>query len=416
MRALFIALLWASPVGATPFDQVLTAAAEHPSAQAAALDAERAELAVSIIRRQATAPTLGASVSAQRLDRQLTLGTPFGALDFGARTQYSGGVVLTQPLLDAPALFYRAPAAEAEARAARGQAASTRQARARAAADLYLDVLALDARRRAVDALIESLRTQLAEVDRFVGVGRALERDRLTLSLAVQDAEQGRLELDANRVVLTEALGRAMGRGESIEPGELPDLVVPPSAEAAIEQALAARGDLRALAGRIDAAERRADAVWAELIPRVEVRGELVAQDGAGPAEDYYVQGVVQLSWAPLAGFTRAPRAAVERTAAAGLRQTRLDAERGVAVQVRRGYSALSIARGEADAAERAITAAEEARRVTAARFATGRDTVTDLIDAEATLADRQARRQLAVIDDARARVAIRAALHQLVE
>ena len=66
--------------------------------------------------------------------------------------------------------------------------------------------------------------------------------------------------------------------------------------------------------------------------------------------------------------------------------------------------------------ASRGIVSAEETVRVTGQRFGTGKETINDLLIAEAQLRDRRARYQVAVHEIARANVRLAVAIGALHE
>ncbi|MEM7247045.1 MAG: TolC family protein [Acidobacteriota bacterium] len=409
LPSLLIGLAAAASSETLTLDQVLGSAAERPAVQAVAERANQAEEALRIERRRAFWPTVGADFTRTRRDRTLSLSTPIGDFPSGGRTGTSGALSVTQPLLDPARMLHGIPAARHDLDAAQASHERARRERAAEAAELFFDVLALDSRRRAVDAFVKSLGARLDEVSARVKAGRALERDRLLVQLALDDAEQSRLELDRRREVVTHALGRAVGSDAPVEPLFTVEIestgATPVADDASLTRALETRRDLAALRARLAATDRRRAATWAELIPRLEARADWVRSSGDSTPQDDWVDASVRVTWQPFAAGTRKPRARALRAEERAIEAELREAMRGVAVQVREAVADHRIAAGELKAATTGVKAAQEAVRVTGERYRAGRDTVQDLLDAEAILRDRDGRRQVALLELARARV-----------
>lgn len=411
---------YAAPVS---LSAAMDAARQRPSVTAANAQADAAQAQADAEWRQAYLPTVGAEASLNSYDRQLQLGLPAGLLPpdipvttipFGERSFYQVGARVTQPILDPSRLFGQAPSAELDAQGARLAAQRSAQERAAEAAERFLDVKALEAAVRATEAFIESLEAQSKQLTALAREGRALEVDRLRVDLALADAQQERLRLNARRQVALRAFGQSIGRDGAEEPGEVDRRFEIPALEQALENGGELRDDVTALERQAKAATSREDAVWWELVPRLEARGEIVASDGFPYTTEYYLLGSVNLVWLPFVSATRFARADAAGADAERLTAQRTEAERGVRVAIASAYADLEIAQGELEVSRRGVEQAEDAVAVERARYEAGRVVVSELLEAEAILRERRTRRDVATLDLTRARIRVRLAVGTL--
>ncbi len=417
------ALVPASAVADTlDLADVIQRASQRPAVRAAESRARAAEGAARIESRQAFLPVVDISAAVTVRDEALIQSTPIGDLELVARDNRTATVAIVQPIVDAGRLLYTAPAARQDARAAALSAARTRDVLAAEAAELFLDIVALDARRAATEALIASLQSRLADLDTLTQVGRTLQRDRLRVGLALDDARQGLLVIDSRRRVATAALARAIGSDGDIDVRFDAASSPPPAptSTAAVDQLLAQsqrrRQDLRALSAQVRATDKRRSGVWAEWIPRVEAQGAWIYDDGAAYDQDYFFQAMVHLRWTPVAAGTRFARSQTLAAQRAALAHELRDAALGVAVEVQSALADYQIAVGELAVASKAVDQADEALRVTAERYRAGRETVSDLLEAEAIVLDRRTRRDIAQVDRWRSHIRLRRATGELAD
>ena len=414
LTAGLIALLWANTASAMPLSQAMTDATKRPAVSAADAVADSAEALASAEWRQGYLPSLGAEASLNSYDRLLSLSTPIGDFPFGSRSFYQVGAKITQPILDSARIFGTGPAADMLAESARLAARRTAQEQAAVAAERFLDVKALDAGLRATDAFIESIESQAKQLEALTREGRVLEVDRLRVDLALADAQQERRRLAQRRTVALRALAASVGRDGPFEPGTIDRDFTIPSLEEALAQGSASRDDVIALAKTADAADRRESAVWLELVPRLEARGEFVASDGLPYTTEYYLLGSLNLVWVPFQAATRFARSTAEASNRSAFDAERQEALRIVRVQVTSAYADLRIADGELEVSTRGVTQAEATVEVEKARYQAGRIVISELLEAQAILRERRTRRDVAVLDQTRARVRIRLALGTL--
>lgn len=419
MNAILIALAVLTPREVT-LSEAMEAGATAPTVLEARARAEAAGSASDIEWRQALLPTVAGQASVLRRDRNLTLdtGTPLGAFEFGPTSVTRAAVVVTQPVLDPARLFFNAPAASDDARAAELLAERARELGALNAAERFFDVLVIDARIEAIDSLVESLQAQAERVARLMEVGRALEVDALRVQLALDDAKQARTELQETRAVACFALGQAMGIDDAVQPRGDSSLALPdlPAPDRAAELAREQRRDLRALRSRAEAVGARVSGVWAELVPTLNVSGAYIYDDGAPWDQEDYLEGSLNLSWVPFASATRPARANVLRAERSQIEAQLLEARRGVAIEARRAVASFNTALSEIEVARRGVRQAAETLRVEKERYEGGRALIIEVLNAEAIASERAARLSVALVEIARAKARGWAALGRVFE
>lgn len=388
------------------FEETLEQAARRPRVEAREQLARALDWAARAERRSAVRPSLVGSAEVQRRTNEQLLETPIGEFEFGDEQTETASLTLIQPLLIPDQLFYRAPAAEADARAAAREAEREAQASAALAAEVWLDARALEARLRSTQAFIESLEARLSETEARVKEGRALEAEALKVRLALDQARQDRLELQQLARRVARDLGTAVGLDTPAWPaGAHPQPEPPASPETLLPRALETRPDLRALEESVQARELEEKAVRAEGLPRLEATVSGIWTAGSPFQDETFAQGGLRVSWNPFAGGARQARAAAVAQEADALESTLTEARRGVEVELTRALTDWAIAQGNVEVGETGVAQATETLRVERERHQAGRITTNDLLDAEAALRDRQTLRDLARLDLVRARV-----------
>ncbi len=393
--------------------QALEAATRRPSSQAAGLRADAADRAAVARRRSALWPTLAAEVSVNDRTENFDLRTPVGDVRFGSSRSEDVAVAVVQPLLDPSRWFYASPSARADAEAAAHGARRVKEHAAAQAAEAFLDVLSIDARRDVTKSFIASLEGRLEEGEAKVLAGRALVADTLKLRLALDSARQDLLALDQARDVALFALGRATGNTGPVEPVRIGEVSVPSSPElsVAVASARARRPDLEALRQELRSTGLKRSGVKAERLPRLEASARWIHTTGSPYRQNSWVEGGLALKWNPFAAGTRAPRIeALSREIEA--REAELtEARRSVELEIRAALAGLETARGALKVGETGVEQASETRRVENERYLAGRATTNDLLDSESALRDQSTRRDLARLDLLRAWIHLQLAL-----
>ena len=385
-------------------DQVMQLAAHNPESQTAQARADGAEAAAKIERRMALFPTVSLAAGATLRDREFTLATPMGNLPVGDTFFMEARLRISQPLFDATRLFHTSEAAKHEATAARHLSKRKSEELASSAAQLYFDILAMDALRDANDSFIASLQSRLAEVQGMVRAERVIGADELRVALALQNAEQLALTLREEQKLAKRSLGRLVGDDDAVQPTGLGGEFLDVESDADVSQ----RGDLLALRAQTKAARKRLSGVRSELLPSVVLNGDAVFTEAGPQAENTFLQGSINLVWVPFAGGTRSARKDIHRAEIAALQSQYEHARRGATLQVEAGKTALVIAEGQLAVAAKAVAQSQEAARISRERYASGRELVGDVLDAEALLRDSLAKLGIATIDRRRAQLTLR--------
>ncbi len=401
---------------AFPLSEAMQAAARRPEIVADEAQADVAEAQADAQWRRGYLPSVATRAGLYGLDRELTLefDAPVGSLPIAQQQGYALVVRVNQPLFDPGQLLGAGPAAD---RAAQGQRANARrraQVKAMAAAEHFLDIKVLDARMEATDSFIQTLEAQARNLISAAREGRALRVDQLQVELALADAVLDRQRLETKRQVKLLLLARAMGKDDIAAPGRLDLDPTIPVLEPDRAFDSMARLDLVALTKNLEATDRRLDAVWWTLVPRLEANGQLIATNGLPLANDYVLQGSVDLVWQPFAAGTRFAQASAERATRRALENQLIEAKRGVKVEVRAAFLELEVARAELEVAKQGVEQATEILRLEQQRYEAGRIIMSELLEAQSRLRERRAQRSKAAIDIIRAKLRVQLAVGSL--
>jgi len=394
--------------------EAMARAVDRPAMAAADRSTEAAEEEAEAVRRAGLLPVVGTRAVTARRDEAIVLETPLGPFSLGERDTTTVDVRVTQPIYDPVNRRGDLPAARALASAERERASRTREELAFAAAEAYLNVLAIDARIAATDAFLTSLGDRLREMRARVRLGRTIESEALKVELDLAEAERDRAELTAYREVATWQLGRAIGAPGSVEPADDPTENMPEPRPDAFAHGPANRGDIHALAGEALAAEAVGKAVRAERLPVLEAVAEYGWADGDPFRDGSQWQVAVQASWSPFAAGTRKPRIAAAKARAEAIRALRRERELEAEHEMRLALAGLRTARKNLEVATRSVALAEETRRVERRRYDEGRATTNDLLEAEADLRDAKAGRDVAELEIVRADLVYKLAAGEL--
>jgi outer membrane protein TolC len=248
---------------------------------------------------------------------------------------------------------------------------------------------------RVLNESLTRVEAQLQDVRNQLEAGLIPPND--VLSVEAQRSRQQMLSIQASatRDVAQAALGRLIGvpPGTAVEP-RIPDTLVPEAGaiDVLVAEARQNRRERNSLIEGITAAEERQRAAAAGSGPTIAANGGV---DYANPNPRIFPRaGVWQPAWDasinlnwPLFDGGRTKAEVAE--AAAGVRAARArlaEFDTILEVEVRQRWSELGAARAAIVAAEDAVRAATEARRVAGERFAAGVATSTDTLDAQVAL------------------------------
>lgn len=375
----------------TSLTATMQAAAENTRVQAARWRAQAADATARAAWRGSWAPSLDLQAQAAHRDQLSTIDTPAGAFTLGDRDVYEATLSLRQPLLDLSNQAYGAPASQRVAQAQHQQVLRQQRVQAAAAARRYLDWLALEAQRQAILALQDSLQRRAARVRNQSAAGRALQADVLDIDVAVTEARQQLVEIEANQTVLQQDLIRLTGRPIQPQDARPPDHAAGPIPTPDWAKVFAQRRDLQALRLQREGQHLLANAERASAWPTLGAAVSVIRSQGNPFTPEEDVRVGLNLQWQPFtSGRIQAQRQAAESQRSA------LDADIGqlqaaIRVEVAEAQASIRTAISLAELAQSGVTASEASRQVRVARYEAGRATVDEVLDAEAAYARQRA-------------------------
>ncbi|MEZ4319922.1 MAG: efflux RND transporter permease subunit [Myxococcota bacterium] len=395
-RWLPLALLLPAAASAAPMqlDDVIDAAERAPLVEAAAFDARGQARSATGAWLDATTPMLQAQAGDRWLQDDVALDTPLGPFVQTPKQLATVGITARQPLFD-PSGWAAATARSHGARSSALSAARTREEVRSAAVDGFLDLVVVQAR---IDAL-ESQRLALVETvrqaDDLVTAGLALESDALRAKVALAEVEQGQALLGAQREALSWALSARLGLDEPVEPVFSDDVVFERSE----------RPDLEAVEAARRAVQAERIAVASSMLPRVTADVGWQGTDNATLVKSSWSQAGITATWALGAGRLADMDAASARISALRSRSDAL--QRGAGAEVAAARAVLAVRESEIAVRERSVAQAEAAQRVLSERYGAQLATLTDVLGAQAELADQRSAAVQARAELVRARMAL---------
>lgn len=410
----------ASAPSVISLSEALELAVNSPAVAAAMQEAAAREYEAEAFRRSVLYPSIGASFTYEMRDRELTPRSGLnqilpGAVGGQRRNVPQGGLEITQPIYDPENQSYLAPANAERARAARLRALRVREEALAAAAGVYLDALELRVRRTTLATYAASLQRRRAEVRRLYELGFVAESDLIRIGIALDDVRRSLAALNDQTPAVELALGRAIGRGERVQPARLASASAG-DLDFAAEDAEPRRADLRALQLQIRAKERELEALQFPFLPSVFARGQWVYQDNGQLTENNWFSLSFGVRLPLFEAGTRELRREALASEIAALRNSLTDAQRGVEVQI-----ALARARRtetERNLRDRAVAVQKASRNLAleSERYRTGRTALGALLDAEDLLRTERERLELAPIELRRAHIQLSLALGGVAE
>lgn len=283
-----------------------------------------------------------------------------------------------------------AAAAGTEATRLRGES-ERRRAEAEAAAR-YLALMDLKAQRRVADQRRAALENHRAAVQALFEHGVVARNDLLRTEVALRRVIDGQQALRAAEASAGEALNVALGRPADAAL-QLPDALPPPPLLPWDEvqcraRASAANEGVRALEARVRALVQQSGALRSDRLPIVMAEASHAYAQNRYLVDDRENALFLGLSWKVFDGGARAAKVRRSEAEAALARRELLEARRqaetAAAVALRAFHQALR----EAETAEANTRAAEENLRIVGDQYGEGLMRTTDVLDAEAILAE----------------------------
>lgn len=386
----------------------------RPAEQALQLQAQADDALATAATRQAYWPRLSVSGGIAHHSELASFATAAGSIRPGEQEQRFAEAALRQPLLDWSAMRYAAPAQRLMAETSALKADRGAAENGFAAASVYLNVLAVQARQQAETDLEKSLNEQLAQGDALFHQGRILEADLLRTKVARDEASQQIVSLEQEAQLGMQELARAIGSDEAVTPEPVAvqalHLSLP---EGALDlQAVAGRRqDVAALEREIHALDLKAKAVSAELVPKVEALASYADRSGVPLYPDHDLMVGVQMTWSLFDAGTLGPRASALRLEKQALEQQLSERRRQVAVELQHARSSFVTAKSLGELAESALVSARKTLDTRSALYQYGRVNIDEVLAAQADLANQTALHDVAALDLIRAWLECRLAM-----
>ena len=316
-----------------------------------------------------------------------------GALNEPDRVDhFASQIEVRQPLLNLDGIYERRAASSA-ARAATEKGERTRAVVSFRVKKGYYGLLLAERRVGVIDSALSAARANREQARDLFEQGLINRADRLAAEVRVSELESRRTEAVAARENAGDQLRLLLGVDESVR--------VRPTDTLAREQANLGtlsvravnqrRSDMQALRYRVDAARETVRSRWLAFVPTLNAQGTAGWYDDTpfGTNGQSWTVGV-SMTWSLFEGFQQVGAAqeaeATLQRAQVALQEQALRNE----VEITAARRDLESARTRITQARRAVEQAEESLRIRSDRYAEGMARTTDLLQAEATLAERR--------------------------
>jgi outer membrane protein len=248
-----------------------------------------------------------------------------------------------------------------------------------------------EALRGAAEKTAASLDAQATRIGQLEANGFVARNEVLRVQAALSAARQRVVEADAAAAQARAALSVAMGE----VPGTAYDLApaapvwaeaTPASLESVREHALSQRPEVTEVEMRIAQAEQGVSVARARLLPDLNLLGQYQHTEGSKfQAADAFSAGAV-LSWTAFEWGATAKQIDFAETQVTRTRAALAQIRTGVALEVEGAWRSHDAAVKALSVAEAGVAQADEALRLTRARFEVQQATTSDVLDAEAAL------------------------------
>jgi len=316
-----------------------------------------------------------------------------GALNEPDRVDhFATQVEVRQPILNLDGIFERRAASDA-ARAAEQKGERTRSMVTFRVKKGYYGLLLAERRVAVIDSALDAARANRDQAQALYEEGIINRADQLAAEVRVSELESRRTEAVAARRTAADRLRFLIGIEEDVEitPTDslaLEEATVDPISVRTVNQQ---RSDMQALRFQADAAREKVRSRWLAFVPTLNAQGTTGWYDDSpfGTRGQSWTAGV-SLSWSLFEGYQQigqAQQAEAElQRAEIAVQQKSLQNE----VEIKSARRDLESARERIDQARRAVEQAEESLRIRSDRYGQGMARTTDLLQAEATLAERR--------------------------
>ena len=307
-------------------------------------------------------------------------------------TNFTTKVEVEQPLVNLDGIFQRRAAADA-VRAASWAERRTDAVVAFRVKKAYFGLVLAQRRLGVLDSALTAARANQRQAEALFDEGIINRADVLAARVRVSELESQRTQTSARRRTAADRLRFLLGMPEVADVQPTDSLTrervrLDTVRVARINQS---RSDMQALRSRAEAAEDQVRAAWMAFVPSLNARGSYSWNDDDvfGSQGQGYTVGAA-LTWNLFSGLQQIGGA---QEAEAKLQQSRIEIEQQALqnqVDVAEALRDLRAARQQIDQAETAVDQADESLRIRSDRFAEGLARTTDVLQAEATLAERR--------------------------
>lgn len=310
----------------------------------------------------------------------------------------SASITLHQVLFDPSNMFYNGPASERLAEAADLKSSRQIKETQAQAIDLYLRVLELRAKRKALEKYVANLTSRKLEIRRIYELGGLSEGELLKIKLGIDDASQGIRDLQKGENYLADMIAAIVGDTNPVIPEDLPEELPKQGQMCSEKSDVADREDIRAIDKELEALELSKDSKKAEYLPKVYGFIQHAYTNNELVTKDSYDSIGVQLSWSLYDGGVNVAdaRAAVAQQNA--VKQKRILALSAFRAELSDAEATLQIKRQEYAERQQSISDAKTVSDLEFKRLKNGKTTINNLIDAEDMLKDRTEKASLSKI------------------
>lgn len=303
-----------------------------------------------------------------------------------AISDYYTSLQIQQPLYAGGAITAGIRAGEAMSKAGTLRLVRAEQAIRHQVHRAYLDVLLAGEQVKLMESVVETTQSHVDQASAYVDTGFIMEADLLQARVVLGEMEQERIRSANNEKLARANLNNIMGIGQD-EIFTLTDQPVrktrSESLNQLIEAALDNRSDLREMELKVEAASQKIRIEKADYKPKVMLIGELNYHDNnfAGlDGESYKIMAMA--SYNLFNGKRTRSRVRRAESLAASYTEHLNRLRSGIELQVRQATFQLEEALKRHEVAELSARQASENLRIREARYASGVETTTDLLDA----------------------------------
>ena len=297
-----------------------------------------------------------------------------------------------QPVFNLDGIYQRRAAADA-ARAASKKLDRTESVIGFRVKQGYYGLVLAARRLEVIDTALEAARANRDQAQDLFDQGIVNRADLLAARVRVLELESQRTDAAAGRRTAADRLRFLLGLTErvQIEPTDELELLPVQIDTVNVAQVNRTRSDMQALRFRADAARDQSRARWMAFVPTLNALGTYQWNDDTafGTSASNWTAGA-SLSWSVFQGYEQIGKAqqaaAQEQRAEIALEQQAVQNDVEIADALRQ----LRAARQTIDQTEAAVEQAEESLRIRSDRFAEGMARTTDVLQAEAQLANRR--------------------------